>query len=129
MKVKVAQSCDSSRLDGLYSPWNSPGQNTGVGSLSLLQGIFTTQGSNPGLPRCRWVLCQLSDKGSPVGIYGDIKKLCHFQLPRIPLAFFWIPSCSNIIIRSPNLFSYFFHIPCPSPQLNVSLRLVLAGET
>ena len=35
---------------GLYSPWNSPGQNTGVGSLSLLQGIFPTQGSNPGLP-------------------------------------------------------------------------------
>jgi len=30
-------------------PWNSPGQNTGVGSLSLLQGIFLTQGSNPGL--------------------------------------------------------------------------------
>ena len=32
---------------GLYSPWNSPGQNTGMGSLSLLQGIFPTQGSNP----------------------------------------------------------------------------------
>ena len=32
------------------SPWNSPGQNTGVGSLSLLQGIFPNQGSNPGLP-------------------------------------------------------------------------------
>ena len=35
---------------GLYSPWNSPGQNTGVSSLSLLQGIFPTQGLNPGLP-------------------------------------------------------------------------------
>ena len=34
---------------GLYSPWNSPGQNAGVGSCSLLQGIFPTQGSNPGL--------------------------------------------------------------------------------
>ena len=33
---------------GLHSPWNSPGQNIGVGSLSLLQGIFPTQGSNPG---------------------------------------------------------------------------------
>ena len=41
---------------GLYSPWNSPGQNTGVGSLSLLQGIFPTQGSNPGLPLCRRML-------------------------------------------------------------------------
>ena len=37
------------QLFGLYSPWNSPGQNTGVSSLSLLQGIFPTQGSNPGL--------------------------------------------------------------------------------
>ena len=37
------------QLHGLYSPWNSPGQNTGVGSLSLLQGIFSTQGSNTGL--------------------------------------------------------------------------------
>ena len=50
---------------GLYSPWNSPGQNTGVGSLSLLQGIFPTHGSNPGLLHCRWILYQLSHKGSP----------------------------------------------------------------
>ena len=49
-KAKVIQSCtDSLRPHGLYSPWNSPGQNTGVGSLSLLQGIFPTQGLNPGL--------------------------------------------------------------------------------
>ena len=40
----------SDSLRSLYSPWNSLGQNTGVGSLSLLQGIFPTQGSNPGLP-------------------------------------------------------------------------------
>jgi len=50
---------------GLYSPWNSPGQNTEVGSLFLLQGIFPTQGSNPGFPHCRWILYQLSHKGSP----------------------------------------------------------------
>ena len=56
---------DSSRPHGLYSPWNSPGQNTGAGSLSLLQGIFPTQGSNQGFPHCRWVLYQLSHKGSP----------------------------------------------------------------
>ena len=49
----------------IYSPWNSPGQNTGVGSLSLLQGVFPTQGSNPGLPNCRQILYQLSHKGSP----------------------------------------------------------------
>ena len=50
---------------GLYSPWNSLGQNTGVGSHSLLQGIFPTQGSNPTLPLCRWILYQLNHKGSP----------------------------------------------------------------
>ena len=50
---------------GLYSSWNSPGQNTGVSSCSLLQGIFPTQGSNPGLPHCRQILYQLSHQGSP----------------------------------------------------------------
>ena len=56
---------DSLQPHGLYSPWNSPRQNTGVGSLSLLQGIFLTQGSNPGLPQCRQILYQLSHRGSP----------------------------------------------------------------
>ena len=42
----------------LYSPWNSLGQNTGVNSLSW-------DLSNPGLPHCRWILYQLSNKGSP----------------------------------------------------------------
>ena len=50
---------------GLYSPWNPPGQKSGVGSLFLLQGIFPTQGSNPGLPLCRQILYQLSRTGSP----------------------------------------------------------------
>ena len=45
--------------------WNFLGQNTGVGSLSLLQGVFPTQGSNPSLPHCRQILYQLSQKGSP----------------------------------------------------------------
>ena len=48
----------------LVCPWNSPGQNTGEGSHSLLQGIFPTQGSNPGLPHCRQILYQLSHQGS-----------------------------------------------------------------
>ena len=51
---------------GLYSPWNSPGQNTGVGSLCLFQGIFPTQGLNPTLPHCRQIHYQLSHKGSPI---------------------------------------------------------------
>ena len=101
---------DSLRPHGLYSPWNSPGQNTGVGSLypsprdllnpgiepkspalqadslpaepqgkpkkpgmgslSLLQEIFSTQESYPGLLYCRWILYQLSYQGSPHYILG-----------------------------------------------------------
>ena len=51
---------DSLQLHGL---WISPSQNSGVGSLSLLQGIFLTQGSNLGLPHWRQILYQLSHKG------------------------------------------------------------------
>ena len=49
----------------LYSPRNSPGKNTGVGRLSLLQGIFLTPELNQGLLHCTWVLYQLSYPGSP----------------------------------------------------------------
>ena len=56
---------DSLRPRGLYSPWDSPGHSTGEGSLSLLQEIFPTQGSNPGLPHCRRILSHLSHEGSP----------------------------------------------------------------
>ena len=53
--------CNSMRL---YSPWNSLGQNTEVDSLSLLQGIFLTKRLKPALPHCRWILYQLSHRGS-----------------------------------------------------------------
>ena len=56
---------DSLRPHGLYSPWNSLGQNTGVGSHSLPQGIFPTQESNPGLPHCRRTVYRLSHRWSP----------------------------------------------------------------
>ena len=46
----------------LLCPWNFSGKNTGMGSLSLIQGIFPTQGSNPGLLHCRWILYQLSHR-------------------------------------------------------------------
>ena len=65
----VSESCsvvsDFLQPHGLHSTWNSPGQNTSVGSPSLLQGIFPTQRLNPGLPHCRQILYQLSHKGSP----------------------------------------------------------------
>ena len=56
---------DSLQPKGLYSPRNPPGQNTGVGSLSLLQGITPTQRLIPGLPHYRRILYQLSHVGSP----------------------------------------------------------------
>ena len=74
---------DSLRPHGLCSPWNSLGQNTGVGSRSLLQGIFPTQGSNPGLPHCRWLLYQLSHQGMP--LKQIIKLRYRSNLPKITL--------------------------------------------
>ena len=70
-KVLVAQSCltfcnpHGLQPGGLLCPWNSPGKNIGVGSRSLLQGIFLTQGLSPGLLHCRQTLYPLSHQGSP----------------------------------------------------------------
>ena len=62
---------NSLQAHGLYStrllcPWASPGKNIGVGFHSLLQGIFSTQGLNPGLLHCRQTLYSLSHQGSPM---------------------------------------------------------------
>ena len=63
--VSVAQSCPTlwDPVDYSLCPRDSPGKNTEVGSHSLLQGIFQTQGSNPGLPHCRQILYYLSYQG------------------------------------------------------------------
>ena len=57
---------------GFFTPWIT--RDTGVGSLSLLQGIFPTQESNRGLLHCRQILCQLSYQGSPNPLYWTSKK-------------------------------------------------------
>ena len=57
--------CDPMRPHGLHSPWNSPGQNTQVGSCSLPQGIIPTHWLKSDRLHCRWILYQLSHKGSP----------------------------------------------------------------
>ena len=68
-ELSESESCsvvsDSLWPHELYGPLNSPAQNTGLGSLSLLQGIFPIQGLNPGLPHCRRILYHLNHKGSP----------------------------------------------------------------
>ena len=79
VKVKVAQSCLTLCSPTDSSLWNSPGHSTGVGSLSLLQGIFPTQESNPGLPHCRQILYCLSQCGGCY-IFGSIS--CVFTVEK-----------------------------------------------
>ena len=72
MCVNPSVVSDSLRPARLLCPWDSPGENTGVGCHFLLQGIFPTQGSNPGLPHCRHVLYHLSHQGSLCCPPGDL---------------------------------------------------------
>ena len=65
---------DPLRPHGLYSPWDSLGQNTGVGSLSLLQGIFPTQELNRDLLHCMQILYQLSYQGKPFQSNGELSE-------------------------------------------------------
>ena len=83
---------DSLRPHGLYSPWNSQGQNTGEGSLSLLQGNFPIQGSNPDLPHDRQIFYQLSHQGSPLSIRAQhfIHTNFHFHFPSGVVIKAWI---------------------------------------
>ena len=66
---------DFLRPYGLYSPWNFPGQSTGVGSLSLLQRTSPSQRLNAGIPHCGRILYQLSPQGSPCVPDWCIKRL------------------------------------------------------
>ena len=87
-KVLVAQSCPT-LCDPKDSPWIVPlsigfsGQNTGVGSLSLLQGIFPIPGSDPGLRHCRQILYRLCHQRSPVSSEGFVK--CYLASIPFPL--------------------------------------------
>ena len=58
----------------LLCPWNSPGMNTGLSSHSLLQGIFPTQGLNPGVLQWRQILHHLSHQGSPDILFTSLVK-------------------------------------------------------
>ena len=91
---------DSLWPHGLHSPWNSPGQNSRVGSLSLLKGIFPTQGSNPGLLHCRWILYQLSHKESPPTFF--------FSTP-------WTRACQAPLSMEFSRQEYCSGLPCLSP--------------
>jgi len=87
----VAQSCPTLcdpmdySLPGSSVHGDSPSKNARVNCHALLQGIFPTQGSNPGLPHCRWILYHLSHQGSPkIHKLRQIKVVlylsCHFLI-------------------------------------------------
>ena len=79
----------------LLCPWNSPGKNTGLGSHSFLQGIFLTQGLNPGLLHCKHCLYCLSHQDQFSSVTQSCLTLCnpmdcsipgfpvHHQLPEL----------------------------------------------
>ena len=103
----------SLRPHGLYSPWRSPGQNTGVGSLSLLQGIFPTQGLNPGLPHSRQFLYQLSHKWSPLYHlnWSEVKSLSRVRL----FATLWTVAYQAPLSMGFSRQEYLSGSPFPSP--------------
>ena len=76
---------DCLQPQGLYSPWNCPGQDTGVGRLSLLQRIFPTQGLNPGLPHCRQTLYSLSHQEIPQNLHDTVLSMMTLCDPMDPL--------------------------------------------
>ena len=83
-----------------YNPWNSPGHNTGVGSCFLLQGIFPTQGSNPGLPHCRRILYQLSHKGGPLLTQVCIKHIQGLNAKEEKLIFILFWSLEHLLCKA-----------------------------
>ena len=94
---------NSLRPHGLYSSWNSLGQNTRVGSHSLPQGIFPTQGPNPGLSYFRQILYQLSHQGSLNCIkrHKKIYIIPKDELPRLEGVQFAIEKEPRTITNSP----------------------------
>ena len=126
-------------------PWDFPGKNTGVGYHFLLQGIFPTQGSNPGLLHCRQTLYRLSHMGSPIdwealiqSVSQSVQLLSHVRLFATP----WIAACQASLsitisrgslklmsIKSVMPSSYLilcrplFLLPPISPSIRVKLQL------
>ena len=103
-----SHSAESSSLQphGLYNPWNSLGQNTGVGRLSLLQGIFP--GTDPGLPHCRQILYQMSHNRLKIlAILLHLVSKSAFLLPKIIHLLTLCSSSNKPHSLSSDLVSYF----------------------
>ena len=105
---------------GLYSPWNSPGQNTRVGSLSILRGIFPTQGSNPGLQHCRRIISQLSHRGRPSEL--RILIISIFDI------WYFITNKNLYSTSLSNLqFLVFLNFPFVYTEINISIYLIISN--
>ena len=91
--MEVVQSCPiiCNPID-LHSPWNSAGQDTGIGSHSFLQRIFSTQGLKPGLPHCRQILYPLSHQGSPINHVEKRKSLTQILKKPPEICYGWTGS-------------------------------------
>ena len=106
---EVAQSCSTLRPWGLQPtrllcPWDSPGKNTGVGCHSLLQGIFPTQESNPGLLYCRQTQADAltsEPPGSPYPSYRHHLMDCYSAFPN-----WWLVCSDNTLNRQLQLHSH-----------------------
>ena len=114
MKVSVTWSCllfvtPWTVAARLLCPWDSPGKNTGVGCHALLQGIFPTQGLNPGLPHCRQILYCLSHEVNTSLFFCSCCCSCG------PGSFFiWLLYPFDILplLLHGLLFSCFYALPC-----------------
>ena len=112
---------------GLYNPWTPPGQDTGVGRLSLLHRIFPTQASNSDLLHWRWILYQLSHKGNP-------KQVLIFLFSLTPILPFFLLVClflsssflNNDIISSSVRPVFCFHnlLECFSSWVHKELDMI-----
>ena len=127
-------------------PWNSPGQNTGVGSLSIFQGIFLTQGLNPGLLHCRQILHCLSHQRSteiymctktniPIRCFRNDNSRQFLKFYSIPTGSFLSPllylyvSPSRVKTPSPNHINTFTHLLTPILNIKELLNCFLQNTT
>ena len=93
-------SCIALQVDSLPAEPQGKPKNTGVGSRSLLQGIFPTQGLNPGLSHCRWILYQLSHREVP-GQYQnrDIFIYCRWMFAYFQSCILQIQPCAGLLVN------------------------------
>ena len=102
----------------LYSPWNSPGQNTGVGSLSLLQGIFPTMGLNLGLPHCRWNSLAAEPQGKPKSLVSSKHKRM-LKPPAWTVTWTLDPQIKSLMLYQQSYPGFWRLLPCKEKMVHL----------